>query len=288
MYNEKILNWCLFRPEQLERILDTDLKTGLSAREAASRVPARNVARTEIGELFHPFSVFFKSLGRVFLDFPVVMFLAASVICALLTGQGYSAVGVVILFCVGCAILRTITEVFGMSARQRGTDDDYYTVIRDGKQKKVKGSSIVSGDVVRIIKGDVVPCDMRLFKTFNLNVIEKYDDKRVMPTLKDAEYYPVSPAGRIPLRFKKNMLYKGSAVTSGEGYGVVLDNSMRFERISDVLGFSKDVRKVFESEEKNGSGEVYTRITGKNAFGTEWHEEKKLSDNCCHSSRKYG
>lgn len=278
MYNGKILNWCLFKPEQLERILDTDLESGLTKGQASSRISMASKAGTEIGELLRPFAVFFKELGRILSDFSVLLFLVASVICAIITPGLYGAVAVTLIFAFCCALLRCVAELYGKGNAKGSTDDDYYTVIRDGKPKKVKGSSVVCGDVVRIVKGDVVPCDMRLIKTFNLNVIEKYDNKRVMPTLKDAQYYPVSPAGKIPLRFKKNMLFKGSAVTNGEGYGVVLDNSKSFEDISEILGFSEDVRKVFEFEEKTGYGDIYTRITGKSAFGTRDINEKKYSD----------
>ncbi len=266
MYKEKILNWCLFRPDQLEKLLDTNSVRGLSQKEAARRSTVGENAGREIRELFYPFATFLRCLFGVLSDFSVLLLVLSSAVCAFFSEAGLAAFGAVMLFVVLSALVRAFIEIYGKKA-ESGIDKDSYAVIRDGKRKRVKGNAIVPGDLIIVTKGDIVPYDIRLISTNSLRVIEKYDDKRVTAVEKDAEYYPVNPTGKIALRFKKNMLFCGSAVTSGEGLGLVLDDRMTFDEAGEILGLSSSVRKIFEYEVKGESSDLYTRITGRSAFG---------------------
>lgn len=266
MYKEKILNWCLFRPDQLEKLLDTNAVRGLSPKEAARRSTRSENTGREIRELFYPFATFLRCLFGVLSDFSVLLLVLSSAVCAFFSDTGLSAFGAVMLFVVLSALVRAFIEVYGKKAEDDG-DKDCYAVIRDGKRKRVKGKDIVPGDLIIVTKGDIVPCDIRLISTNSLRVIEKYDDKRVTAVEKDAEYYPVNPTGKIALRFKKNMLFGGSAVTSGEGMGLVLPERMTFDEAGEILGLSSSVRRLFEYEVRSESSDLYTRITGRSAFG---------------------
>ena len=268
MYNKKILNWCLFRPDQLEKLLETNVRRGLSSKEAQRRGTVGENAGREIRELFYPFATFLRRLVGVLSDYSMLPLVLSAAVCAFVSETGLACFGVVVLFVVLTAFVRCLIEILGRKAETGGIEQDNYVVIRDGKRKRVKGMNIVPGDLINITRGDVVPYDIRLVSTSSLHVIEKYDDKRVTAVEKDAEYYPVNPTGKIALRFKKNMLFRGSAVTSGEGLGLVLDERMTFDEAGEILGLSDSVRKIFEYEVKGESSDLYTRITGKSAFGT--------------------
>lgn len=262
-----MLNWCLFSRSELEKLLGTDLKKGLSASAVLMRSTENDAVAREIKDFFYPLSTFFRSLGGILSDFSVMMLLCAAVICCFLSNLGARAVGIIIGFILVCSLIRTFLVIYSEKSVRESTDDDSYLVVRDGKLKTVKGASLVRGDVVVLRKGDIVPCTLRLVDSDNLSVIEKYNGKRVKPVSKDAMFFPMKMTD-IPLRMRKNMVYEGSAVTSGEALAVVTDERMTLASARRIINIADDVAEFYVNKRKSGS-EYGTRLLRRNAFGTD-------------------
>ncbi|MDT8715297.1 cation-transporting P-type ATPase [Clostridium sp. 19966] len=92
-------------------------------------------------------------------------------------------------------------------------------VIRDGTRTKIKSKELVVGDIVNLIKGDVVPADMRIVYAEKLkvregnlsgdsNIVEKYSTKI------DEEIENIS--------LMKNMLFKTTNIINGYCKGIVV------------------------------------------------------------------
>ena len=88
-------------------------------------------------------------------------------------------------------------------------------VIRDGQTLEIPVDDVVSGDLVVLKAGDVVPADCRVVKSSNLKVDMSSLTGESVPIMRDAETSTLSPDKA------SNLLFKSSAVTSGECLAIV-------------------------------------------------------------------
>lgn len=94
------------------------------------------------------------------------------------------------------------------------------TVLRNNAEKIVNCEELVKGDIVIVKKGSLVAADLRIIEANSLKVNEKsltgesfYKDK-----------FESMIEGRIDdISQMKNMLFKGSLITEGEGLGIVVE-----------------------------------------------------------------
>jgi len=111
--------------------------------------------------------------------------------------------------------MEALQKLGGMTARVR----------RDGEIRKVQADELVPGDIVVVEGGDVVTADIRLFEASKLQADESTLTGESMPVSKETE--PLNE--ETTLAERKNMLFKGTAVTRGSGEGVVVQTGMRTE-----------------------------------------------------------
>jgi len=156
----------------------------------------------------------------------VVLLLVAAAVVSLLFGDVIEAgaIGIVLL-------LNTVIG-FGMEWRAvrsmealREFDRIDATVRRGGRVQSVAATEMVPGDVVLLNEGDVVSADLRLSEASRLRIDESALTGESVPV--DKAETPVSPDA--PLAERTCMAYKGTAVTSGSGEGVVTATGMHTE-----------------------------------------------------------
>jgi P-type Ca2+ transporter type 2C len=90
----------------------------------------------------------------------------------------------------------------------------------------IPASTVAIGDIVKLDAGQVVPADIRLFRTDNLQIDESLLTGESLSILKDAEALPLEEP-RIGDCL--NLTYSGTIVTRGVGYGVVYAVGMATE-----------------------------------------------------------
>ena len=107
------------------------------------------------------------------------------------------------------------------------------TVYRDGRKLRVHSTELVPGDIVLLQSGDRVPADLRLCQVRNLHVDESALTGESLPVAKHTE--PLAPDTILAER--KNLVYAGALVTSGQSEGVVFAIGDRTEtgRISRLI-----------------------------------------------------
>ncbi|TDN92358.1 HAD-IC family P-type ATPase [Microbacterium sp. BK668] len=88
---------------------------------------------------------------------------------------------------------------------------------RDGGWVTVPAAELVPGDVIRLMPGDKVPADVRLFQAFQLRVDESALTGESVPTSKDDK--PVAPDAGVGDR--SSMAFSGTIVSAGQGRGIV-------------------------------------------------------------------
>lgn len=111
--------------------------------------------------------------------------------------------------------MEALKKLGGVTARVR----------RDGEIQEIRAEGIVPGDIVIVEGGDVVTADVRLFEASKLQADESLLTGESMPVSKGTE----TVKKEAPLAERRNMLFKGTAVTRGSGEGVVVQTGMETE-----------------------------------------------------------
>ena len=106
--------------------------------------------------------------------------------------------------------------------------------------------SVTIGDIVKLQAGQVIPADIRLFRTTSLQIDESLLTGESLSIFKDADALPV----REPrIGDCLNLAYYGTTVTKGAGYGIVYAVGMNTEAgkvaLALKLGSSVPKRSFF-------------------------------------------
>jgi Ca2+-transporting ATPase len=195
------------------RLLDADLKTGLSSAEVKHRLEkfGPNVVRARRG------TPAWLKFGQQFNQPLVYILLLAGGVTAFLVEWVDSLVilGVVMINAVVGFLQETKAEnAIDALARMVVTET---TVRRDGRQQRVHSESLVPGDVVLLQPGDRVPADLRLFHLRSLQVDESALTGESVPVHKHTDPLALETI----LADRRNLAFASTLVTAGHGEGVV-------------------------------------------------------------------
>ncbi|MBY6241633.1 HAD-IC family P-type ATPase [Methylosinus sp. Sm6] len=206
-------------------------EAGLDAREAARRSAAHG--RNEIPRV-KP-----RSAAAIFGDQMVglpALLLAGSAALSLLTGGMIDAavIAAVVLLNGGIATAterraeRTIRSLSDYSPRP-------VPVMRDGARILLDPVQIVRGDILLLERGMLIPADARLIGAADFSVDESSLTGEAAPVQKEAERV-LRPDTVLPER--RNMLYRGTAVTGGCATALVTATGATTEigRVERLLG----------------------------------------------------
>jgi len=92
------------------------------------------------------------------------------------------------------------------------------TVLRDGREIIIPDEAVVPGDIISLNEGDRVPADARLISSNTLRADEASLTGESESAGKDAAALPAE----TPLADRKNMVWKGTHIVSGNGRAIVV------------------------------------------------------------------
>ncbi|MDO8346597.1 MAG: HAD-IC family P-type ATPase, partial [Rugosibacter sp.] len=207
-------HWHHLAPDAATRTLEVDPACGLDAAEVTARLARHglNQPRQAPGR---------SALARFATQFAaplvLVLIVAGSVTAAL--GEWVDSVvifGVVLIN----AIIGHVQEgkaeaALAALARAIATQA---TVLRSGQRRRLDAVHLVPGDIVWLAAGDRVPADLRLLKGHQLRSVEAALTGESVPIDKHAAELPLETL----LADRRNMLYAGTHVVSGQGLGLVV------------------------------------------------------------------
>ena len=114
------------------------------------------------------------------------------------------------------------------------------TVLREGVWQKIETAELVSGDIIMLETGNIVPADARLLESVGLFSDESALTGESEPAEKDAS---AELTGDIPLGDQYNMLFTGCVVTAGRGTAVVTATGMNTQ-MGRIAGFLQDEKRA--------------------------------------------
>ena len=166
----------------------------------------------------------------------VVLLLAAGAL-ALLMGNLHEAfaVFVVIVLNTGIGFLTEWRAIRSMEAL-RTLATVTCTLLRDGTVRHAAAEALVPGDIVLLASGDMIPADLRLVEAQKLSADEAALTGESLPVSKGVDVLDE----QTTLFERRNMVYKGTAITRGSGRGVVVATGLHtefgkiFEQVSEA------------------------------------------------------
>lgn len=118
-------------------------------------------------------------------------------------------------------------------------------IIRSGEMMEIKSESLVPGDLLFMESGEMITADARIITSNQLQVDESTFSGESFPVDKMQHQLPAS----TPLSERNNMLYKGSFVTKGNCFAIVVNTGMRTE-LGKLAGIVQQAEKAATPLEK--------------------------------------
>ena len=212
--------------------LSVDAARGLDEAEAG-----RRRARFGANELVSVrkrgvFSILVEQLRSI-----VVVLLVAAGALALVMGNVAEAAAIFVVVLINTAIgfvteWRAVRSMEALRTLARVT----CRLLRGGVVREAAAEGLVPGDIVVLSTGDMVPADLRLIDVKKLNVDESALTGESLPVTKRVD---ILDDATIMFE-RRNMVYKGTAITRGGGTGVVVATGLHtefgriFEQVSEA------------------------------------------------------
>jgi Ca2+-transporting ATPase len=195
-----------------------------------------------------------KSLWQLALDQvnnPVIYLLIGAAVVSFIFGDIPEAIAIIVVIILNTAIgfwmeYQARTSVNALKKLNRLKTN----VKRDGEIQEIDAAQVVPGDIISLEAGDVIPADARIFSFAELKVDESPLTGESLPVEKNTEIL----AEDTPLADRKNMLFKGTALTHGKTEAVVVAtgknteigkiSEMAEEEDKDSIPLNKKLRKL--------------------------------------------
>jgi len=199
--------------EEVLRLLDVDLKSGLAGEEVKHRQAKFGLNRITARRGTPAWVKFLQQFNQ-----PLVYILLAAVGVTAFLGEWVDS-GVIF----GVVFINAIVGFLQEAKAEKAIESlsrlvaTETTVRRDGSKQRVHSEQLVPGDVVLLQAGDRVPADLRLFHVKSLQVDESALTGESVPVHKHSDPLALDTV----LADRKNLAFTGTLVTAGQGEGVV-------------------------------------------------------------------
>jgi len=217
--------------EAVAAALATDPAAGLTATEAASRL--QRFGPNELVERGRKPA--WRLLAEQFANTMILVLVAAGLVTAVI-GDLKDTV-VILAIVVLNAVVGFVQEYRAEQAMAalKAMAAPSVQAVRDGYVRLVPAVGLVPGDVVLLGQGDVLAVDLRLVEAVALRVNAAALTGESEPASKVTEPLPNVDPSLVAER--RNMAFRGTAVTGGRGRGVVVATGMATElgRVAELL-----------------------------------------------------
>ena len=217
--------------------LDTHPSHGLDAAEAQRRLEQHGPNRLiDTGR-----RSLLAMIATQFADLLILILIVAAIISGIL-GEWTDAIAILVIVMLNATVgvIQEYRAEHALAALRRMATPEA-RVVRAGEIRHVPSDQLVPGDVVVLETGAVVPADLRLTATHNLEVDEAALTGESVTVAKHSEAIGEQD---LPLGDRLNMAYKGTQITRGRAHGLVVDTGMRTEigRIAHLLAEHRESR----------------------------------------------
>jgi Ca2+-transporting ATPase len=242
--------------DEVARILETDIRTGITENEAAERIGiyGKNELIKEKGKT--PFQIFISQF-KDFLVYLLLFAIAVSIIIGIweasrpgasLWSSEYTDAIVIAAILVINAVLGFYQEYQAEKSMEslKKLAPHFAKVRRNDKVIQIGVENVVPGDIVLFEEGDKFPADVRIFKKFSLYVDEAILTGESKPVEKNLNIVDKKEI----LADRTNLGYMNTIITRGNGEGIVIGTGMNTEigKIAESLQGEQVEPSPFQKE----------------------------------------
>ncbi|MCC7208495.1 MAG: cation-translocating P-type ATPase [Anaerolineae bacterium] len=229
--------------------LKTDLKTGLSAAEAAARL--EQYGKNELpSEPPVPWYIQFLGQFRDPLTFLLLIAVGISFVVWIIEHESaipYESL-VILAIVIFNGILGYLQESRAEHAVEalRAMSAPTARVLRDGAPHTIPAADVVPGDVLLIEEGDTLPADGRVVEAIAMRVSEAMLTGESVPVSKDSLHFDQN----VGIADQANMIFSGTAVSSGRGRAVITSTGEETElgKIAGTLQSTEETATPLQRE----------------------------------------
>lgn len=232
--------WTRSRQEVAEA-LGVSIETGLSSAEVTKRHKKYGSNRLRARKRKSAWVILVDQVKNL-----IILLLAVAAVLSFIFGQWLEGVAIVAAILLNGAIgffteLRATRSMEALHRISRVTAK----VRRDDHMGEVEASELVPGDLVLMEAGDIVTADLRLVEASKLRMDESALTGESVPVGKETRPLPED----TPLAERKNMLFKGTAVTSGSGQGVAVATGL-YTELGRISALAQEAEEQISPLEK--------------------------------------
>ena len=170
---------------------------------------------------------------------PIIALLAVAAVLSLAFQEWIEGIAVIIAILLN-AVIGFFTEIKAVRSMEslQQLSKTKTKVRREGNVREISAEELVPGDIVVLDGGDLIAADLRLLEASKLQIDESALTGESLPVSKTTE----ALKGDLSLADRRNMAFKGTAVTRGTGEGVVVTTGMDTElgHISSLTAEAKE------------------------------------------------
>ena len=230
-------DWHTLTADEAAQHLETDLRSGLSSEQAASRLTHFGSNELKEKRARSPW----RMLIDQFADFIIVVLICAAIISGVVGDvEDTIAIIVIVILNAGIGFVQEYRAERAMAALKKMAETGAQ-VLRDGRVESISASALVPGDVILLESGNVVPADLRILEAIRLKIDESALTGESVAVEKQTRPLAI---GEVPLGDRTCLAYKGTLVTYGRARGLVIATGMDSElgKIAALLGEDGEAR----------------------------------------------
>ena len=233
-------NWFNQTISEVEKNLETNLKTGLTSEQVKER--QEKYGLNELKEQKKK-SLFQKFLAQ-FKDFSIIILIIAAIISGVVgVAEGEGIVDTIVILLV--VIVNAVIGVAQESKAEKSLEalqklsSHAAKVVRNGKTEVIPARELVPGDIVIIETGDYISADLRIIEAINLKSQEASLTGESVPVEKMSDAIAEKEIG---VGDRTNMLFSTSLITYGRGTAIVVETGMKTEvgKIAEMLNTTEE------------------------------------------------
>ncbi|HEY9185259.1 MAG TPA: cation-transporting P-type ATPase [Salegentibacter sp.] len=219
--------------EEILNAFSVDKERGLSEEEVRKRLKKHGKNILEEQSQKSIWQILFSQINN-----PIIYLLTAAAILAFSFNDIAEGIAIVVVLVINTIIGFWMEYKAQKSMKSlKDLDKIKARVIRNGKKENIDAENLVPGDILIVDSGDLIPADGRIIEATELQIDESPLTGESVPISKSSD----TLEEKKTVADRKNILYKGTAVSGGTAKAVVYATGMQTElgSISAMVGEEK-------------------------------------------------
>ncbi len=244
MNNIKTTQWYRISTREIEKKLNTNIKSGLEKEKIA--ISQKKNGKNKFKEL--KTETFFDRVVKQ-IKSPLVFILIIAGIGTLLLSEYLDAIVIIVAVLINVAVGVFQEKRASLAFKKLvQSQEKFATVIRDNKKVVIKAEDLIQGDIIFIEGGMYIPADIRIVEQKNLSINEAALTGEWVNVIKDSETIDE----KTHITGQLNMLWMGTLVSAGTAKGIVVEigNKTQIGEVAKDLAYKENTQTPLQKSIK--------------------------------------